>query len=133
MHSDEQQIRELVATWMKATAEGDAETVLSLIADDAKFLVMGQPCFGREAFEAAADTQDATSIKIQGESDILEIKVVGDWAFMMTRLKVTIRQPDAEKMVRAGNTLTVLTKRDGKWLLYRDANLLAPVNDGDNY
>jgi len=28
---------------------------------------------------------------------------------------------------RAGNTLSVLTKRAGAWMIARDANMLAPV------
>ena len=41
MRSDEVQIRELVAAWMKATREKDPETVLSLMTDDVEFLVSG--------------------------------------------------------------------------------------------
>jgi uncharacterized protein (TIGR02246 family) len=43
MHSDEQEIRQLVATWIAATKAGDIETVLSLMADDVVFLLPGQP------------------------------------------------------------------------------------------
>jgi hypothetical protein len=32
-------------------------------------------------------------------------------------------------MVRRGHTLTILRNENGKWLLARDANLLAPVPD----
>jgi ketosteroid isomerase-like protein len=32
---------------------------------------------------------------------------------------------------RSGHTLTVLHKQHGRWLLARDANLLAPVRDAD--
>ena len=39
MNTDEQQIRELVATWMSATKAGDLATVLSLMTDDVVFLV----------------------------------------------------------------------------------------------
>lgn len=41
MNRDEREIRDLVASWMKATREGDSETVLNLMADDAIFLVPG--------------------------------------------------------------------------------------------
>src|SRR5262249_7864484 len=41
MTDDERAIRELVATWMSASKAGDTETVLSLIADDAVFTVVG--------------------------------------------------------------------------------------------
>ena len=50
---DEQQIRELVATWMSATQSGDITTVLSLMTYDVVFLVAGQPPFGKQQF---ADT-----------------------------------------------------------------------------
>jgi len=41
MTDDERAIRELVATWMAASKAGDTATVLSLIADDAVFMVVG--------------------------------------------------------------------------------------------
>ena len=41
MSPDEQQIRDLVATWMSATSAGDIDTVLSLMTDDVVFLVAG--------------------------------------------------------------------------------------------
>ena len=53
MQSDEQQIRQLVATWMTATRDGDVETVLSLMADDVVFLVTGQPPMRKADFAAA--------------------------------------------------------------------------------
>ena len=46
-----EKIREVVTTWMRATAESDLETVSSLIAEDAVFLLPDQPPMrGREAF-----------------------------------------------------------------------------------
>ena len=126
MQRDEDEIRELVARWMKATKEGDSGTVLGLMADDCIFIVPGQPPFGKEAFAAAAGSQDAASMDIDGESVVLEITVTGDWAFMLSHLTVKVKTEESPEMVRAGHTLTVLTKRDGRWLLYRDANLLVP-------
>jgi hypothetical protein len=46
---------------------------------------------------------------------------------MWTKLKVVITPPQGEATTRAGYTLTILTKQNGKWLLSRDANLLVPV------
>ena len=43
MPSDEQEIRQLVATWIAATKVGDIETVLSLMAEDVVFLLPGRP------------------------------------------------------------------------------------------
>lgn len=54
--------------------------------------------------------------------------MLGDWAFMWSRLNVVITPADGSTpMERAGHTLTVLNKQNGRWLLARDANLLAPV------
>jgi uncharacterized protein (TIGR02246 family) len=67
-------------------------------------------------------------VQFEGTSEIEEIKVFGEWAFMRTKLTVTITPPGgAEPMTRAGHTLSILKRQNGKWLLARDANLLAPV------
>jgi uncharacterized protein (TIGR02246 family) len=129
VQSDEKEIRDLVGTWMTATQSGDVETVLDLMADDVVFLVPGQSVMRKGDFAAAARAQSAGKApKFEGTSDIQEIKVVGDWAFMWTRLTVVATPPDGgPSMTRAGHTLSVLKKENGKWVLARDANLLAPV------
>jgi uncharacterized protein (TIGR02246 family) len=128
--SDEQQIRDLVATWMSATRSGDVDTVLSLMTDDVVFLVAGQAPFGKQRFAQALKAPAAASMpKIEGHSEIQEIRIVGDWAFMWTRLSVEMTPPGAAAPVkRAGHTLSVLQKSDGRWRLARDANLLTPVD-----
>jgi uncharacterized protein (TIGR02246 family) len=130
MLSDEQQIRELVTTWMEASKAGDGETVLSLMADDVIFLVTGQPpMIGKSAFAAAMKAQSDQGIPdIDGKSEIQEIKVLGDWAYMWTKLTVVFTPPGGTPMTRAGHTLSILKKQDGKWVLARDANMLAPVS-----
>jgi ketosteroid isomerase-like protein len=65
--------------------------------------------------------------QIDGTSEIQEIKVLGDWAYMWTKLKVVVTPPGGAPMTRAGHTLSILKKVNGKWLLARDANMLAPV------
>ncbi len=125
---DEAAIREFVATWMDATRAGDTAKVLGLMTDDVVFLVAGRPPFGKREFEAAAKAQAGTPMRFDGASEIDEIRVMGDWAFMRTRLTVTATQPGQPPMVRSGHTMSILEKRDGRWLLARDANLLAPAD-----
>jgi len=127
--SDEQEIRQLIATWMSASKSGDVGTVLSLMSDDVVFLLTGREPMRKAEFAAAAKQQSGLEgPKIDGTSDIQEIKVLGDWAFMWTKLKVVVTPPGATKaMTRAGHTLSVLKKENGKWVLARDANMLAPV------
>ncbi len=124
---DEQQIRMLVETWMSATRAGDHATVLGLMTDDVVFLTPGRPPFGKEAFATLAASSDTQRPTFDGRSEIQEIQVSGEWAFMWTRLTVVTTMPgDAAPITRRGHTLSVLRKQRGKWLLARDANLLTP-------
>jgi uncharacterized protein (TIGR02246 family) len=131
VQDDEQQIRQLVAIWMAATKAGDVEKVLSLMTDDAVLLVPGRPVMRKADFAAAARAQAGPDApRFDGTSEIQEIQVVGDWAFMWTRLTVVVTPPHgARPMTRAGHTLTIFRKQDGQWRLARDANLLVPVPD----
>ena len=132
MSIDEQEIRQLVSTWMDATKRGDIQTVLGLMTEDVVFLLPGQPpMIGREAFEAAANAQSLSAVTrpaFEGFSEIQEIQVCGEWAYIWTRLKVVVTPSDGNPSVtRAGHTLSILRKQSGKWMITRDANLLAPV------
>ncbi len=131
MNSDEKQIRELIASWMSATQNGDVEKVLSLMTDDVVFLVTGMPPFGKQKFAETMKSAapNAPRPHFEGHSEIQEITVLGDWAYVWTRLTVEMTPPGGgQTTTRAGNTLSVLKKRGGRWLLARDANMLAPVN-----
>lgn len=99
--NDEQQIRDLVATWMSASRAGDVDAVLSLMTDDAVFLAPGQPPMRKADFAAASHAQSGTDRPtIDGTSDIEEIVIAGD-----------------------------VRRQQGRWLVARDANLLVPVPD----
>ncbi len=123
---DESAIRQLVATWLSATRAGDTETLLDLMTDDVVFLVAGQEPFGREAFARASREQAEASVVFDGASEIQEIRILGDWAYLRTRLRVSATRPGSEvPMVRSGHTLSILRKDAGRWRIARDANLLA--------
>ena len=125
MTDDERAIRELVQTWMEASRAGDTAKVLSLMTDDVVFTVPGQEPFGKAEFSAASKAQQ--DMRIDGKAEIVELQVLGDWAFLRNRIDIAITPPGAtQPMRRAGYTLT-LVRRDasGRWLLARDANLVA--------
>jgi len=124
MSPDERAIRELVETWMTASRAGDAETVLSLMADDVVFMVPGREPFGKQTF--AANSRNMDGVRLEGKADIRELKVLGDWAYLRNFIDITITPPGGEPVHRSGYTLTVLRKEpDGQWLLARDANLVS--------
>lgn len=131
MSSDEQQIRQLVATWMSATKAGDTQTVLGLMTEDVVFLTAGNPpMIGKAAFAAAMQGQAGQPRpEFNGTSEIQEIQIHGDWAWIWTKLTVVVKPPGGPPPItRAGHTLSVLKKVDGRWLLARDANMLTKVN-----
>jgi len=124
MTNDEREIRELVDRWIAASKAADLLAVLSLMTEDVIFMVPGQPPFGKQAFAKASEGMK--DVRIEGTSDIQEIQVMGDWAYLRNHLTMTVTPPGGGKpMRRSGYTLTILRKEaDGKWRLARDANLL---------
>jgi uncharacterized protein (TIGR02246 family) len=124
MNQDEQAIRKLVDTWMDASKKGELDTVLRLMADDVVFMVPGREPFGKDTF--AATSRAMKNVQIDAVSDVLELKVLGEWAWMRTRLRMTVTPPGGKPIARSGYTLTILRKQaDGAWVLARDANLVS--------
>jgi uncharacterized protein (TIGR02246 family) len=121
---DERAIRKLVATWIDASKAGDIATVRSLMTDDAIFMVPGQEPFGKDAFTAVSETMKG--MRMDGTSEVRELQVIGDWAYLRSHLEMTMTPPDGGRRTRrSGYTLTILRKEpDGNWRLARDANLL---------
>ena len=125
---DQRAIRAVVAEWMAATKRGDTQAVLSLMTDDAVFLVAGQPPMAKAAFASAAGMAADERPIFDGVSDIKEIYVEGSVAYMWSYLTVTVTPPRGGVPIeRTGHTLTVFRKIEGRWLLARDANLLVKV------
>jgi len=120
---DEQQIRQMVDTWLAASKAGDVPTLLNLLADDVLFITPGKEPFGKEAFAAGNEQLP----EMEPTIDIKEIEVIGDWAWMRSFLRVTFMQPGKDPVRHAGHILTILRKRpDGQWVIKRDANFVAP-------
>lgn len=125
MSADEKAIRSVIERWMEATKRQDAEAVLELMTEDVVFLVPGQPPFGKEELAKALEAQKGMTF--DGTSDVQEIIVTEDWAFVRSELTVKATMPDGKIVDRAGPTLSVFYRGvDGNWRLARDANLLSP-------
>ena len=123
MMDDERAIRSLIDTWMEASKAGDLKTVLSLMTDDVVFMVPGKEPFGKAEF--AATSEGMKNVRIEGTSEIKELKLLGNWAYLRNHLQITVTPPNGQPMRRSGYTLTIVRKEpDGRWRLARDANLL---------
>jgi uncharacterized protein (TIGR02246 family) len=85
---------------------------------------------GRESFAAASRAQmSSDGPKIDGKSEIQEVRIAGDTAYMWSRLSVVMTPAEGKPIKRAGHTLTVLRKENGQWRLARDANMLVVTPD----
>jgi uncharacterized protein (TIGR02246 family) len=124
MSSDERAIRDLIATWLSASAAGDIAKVLSLMSEDVIFLVAGRS-FGKEEFEASQGI--LASHRLETSSEVKEVVVSRDLAYARTDLTVTMTPlAGGPSQRRSGPTLSIFRRGpDGRWVLVRDANLLA--------
>jgi len=124
---DEEQIRQVISTWMDATAAGDVGKLLDLMTEDVVFLRPGrEPMRGREAF-AAGFRMALQHFRIAAESKIEEIHVFGSSASCWNHLTVTLIPRDGTGVPKKneGAVLSVFRKcSDGKWRICRDANML---------
>jgi uncharacterized protein (TIGR02246 family) len=92
------------------------------------FCCPGQaPMQGRAAFAAAQEGM--AGFEIDALADIREIKVFGDGAYCWNHLTVTVTSADGTAVKRAGDVLSILHKENGRWMIFRDANLLAAAKD----
>jgi ketosteroid isomerase-like protein len=101
------------------------------MTDDVVFLVPGRRPMHKAEFEALSRVPiGSPRPKFEISTEIQEIHVSGDLAFLWSKLSVAVTPPGATQPIeRAGHTLTVFRRVGGKWLLARDANLLAPVSE----
>ena len=127
--TDEQHIRELIATWHRETAAGNVSAILPLMAEDVVFLVAGRPPMrGRQEFGQGLATLLETH-RIESSGEIQELAISGDLACCWTHLTVSITpRTGGASNQRRGSTLSVLRRQpDGRWVVSRDANLLGPA------
>jgi uncharacterized protein (TIGR02246 family) len=127
MHADEQAIRDLVQTWLNASTDDDLDRILTLMSDDVVFLTPGQKPFGKDTF-AAASRASRGKVRVEAAGDVQEVRVEGGLGFCWTRLNVKVSPAQGgEAKQFSGYSLSILRKEpDGRWVFFRDANLVLP-------
>ena len=125
VQADERAIRKVIEDWMQATAEGDLAKVLSMMSEDVVFMTAGREPFGKKEF--AAQSQGLKDVKLEGVAKPVEVKVLGDWAYVRNHIDLKMSPQDGQPMQRSGYTLTIFNRQpDGRWVITRDANLMPP-------
>src|SRR3989440_11032699 len=72
--TDEKQIRRIMDDWRRLTAEGNADGLLSLLADDVIFLTPGNAPMTKADF-AAGFRQVSTKARIESTQEVKDIRV----------------------------------------------------------
>ena len=126
--SDEEAIRQLQQTWIRASQAGDAATVADLMTDDVVFLTAGRPPFGKPEFMETFKMM-AGKVSMTGSGHYEEVIVAGDVAYTRAKLDITVTpasDPSTSKHL-SGFAMSILRRcPGGKWRICRDANLVAP-------
>jgi uncharacterized protein (TIGR02246 family) len=116
--------------WMEAVNAGDLDEMLARLTDDVVLInPWGEPLVGREPF-AARFSGAVKRERIRCESELLEVVVVGDFAYTRSRDTVSATPIEGGKETKyVGHRLTIYRKSAdgrgrGRWLLARDANAM---------
>jgi uncharacterized protein (TIGR02246 family) len=126
--SDEQKIRALIDAWGEASEAGDLTALMQLMTDDVVFFSSGNAPMRRRQFSEVFVAMVAI-MDLKCRSNVQEITISGDLALCWNLLEVSFTPVEGgETRKHAGNVLTALRRGpDGKWRIWRDANLLTLV------
>jgi uncharacterized protein (TIGR02246 family) len=125
MADDERHIRDLIDAWMAASKAGDVSALLGLMTEDVVFMTPGRPPFGKAGFTATSKSM--SGLAMDGQSEIQEIEVFGDYAYVRNHIRVTLTRPGEAPKRLSGFAMSILRKEaDGQWRIARDANLVMP-------
>ena len=85
----------------------------------------GRRCAARPRFAEASKAMEG-KVRVEGASDIQEVQVSGDWAYVWTQLTIAMHPADGSAPThRSGPGLSVWRKKaDGRWVIFRDANMV---------
>ena len=118
--------------WRRLTVEGNLVGLLSLLCDDVIFLTPGNPPITKQDF-AAGFREVAAKARIESTQDVKELRVSGEIAYAWSHLTIVLIPNDGGKRSESsGHVLSVYQRSpSGRWLLSRDANLVAGAGNPD--
>lgn len=119
--ADEAAIRAADSAWFAAHNAGDADAVAALYAGDAVISAPGAPPARGSAAVRQALAKDVADMKAGGftlePSPKADVGVSGDLGWIWNTFTVKDKSGGT---VDAGKYLTLLGRKDGKWLIIRD-------------
>ena len=129
MSQDEQAIRKWYDDWIKSTKVGDLDLALSLVADDAIFLVPGAGQMDKQTFcEAMTATDPNSNTDYKIDCSIQEVRVLGDHAWLLATVSLEMKNRKTDKLsLMKGDSISILKRHGDSWLVVRDANTMVNV------
>lgn len=128
--SDQEAITALNERWINAYRAGDYSSIPDLYTVDALIMPRGRPAIaGREALSKALGGL-AAGRNVDIKFDIVELEVIGSFAWLVSRFSVTYSTLDGSNKSETehGRSLIIYRKdTDGEWRIHRDMDSPAPV------
>jgi uncharacterized protein (TIGR02246 family) len=133
---DVEAIRSLVGPeWAAAWAAGDASVIAEFYTEDAVLLPQNQlPIIGKTAIRSGYETF-LKQYSVRGSSEIVELEVGGDWAFMRGTYTTTVIPKKGGPPIEEdrGNWLWIVKRQtDGLWKIFRAIGASEPLSGEDD-
>lgn len=127
--NDRAAIGALNQRWVSAYRNGDYGAIPPLYTEDALIMPRGRPAIEGRAALAQRLGGLAAGRRVDIDFEIVELEVVGDHAWLVSRFAVTYTPPDDPEgaMTEHGRSLIVYRRDpDGAWRIHRDMDAPAP-------
>ena len=113
-------IKRLAAKWRAGWLAGDADTLLSLYADEPVLMPQGQPAIvGKDAIRPLYHTV-LREVAIKSRGKLMEIEVSGDWGYFWSTYALTATPKAGGKPIRSkGKSLFIVKQERGTWKIAR--------------
>jgi len=121
MHDDQSGIDRTFAEWIDAGRSGDADTMASLVTEDAEFWSQGRPALRGRELVRQSFLASMADYDIEQRWESVERIVAGDWAIDRgIEHNVVVKKSDGNRIEVTQRGFTMLHREsDGRWRFAR--------------
>jgi uncharacterized protein (TIGR02246 family) len=119
--ADIRAIRQLAADWRSGGLAGDADTLLSLYADEPVLMPQGRPAMVGKAAIRSIYRAVLKEVAIESKGVLMEVEASGDWGYFWSTYTLTATPKAGGKPIRSKGKSLFIVKRDphGAWKIAR--------------
>jgi uncharacterized protein (TIGR02246 family) len=114
-------IKQLAADWRSGWLAGDAESLLSLYAEDPVLMPQGQPAIvGKDAIRSIYQAV-LKEVVIKSRGALMEVEASGDWGYFWSTYTLTATPKAGGKPIKSTGKSVFIVKREpgGDWKIAR--------------